>query len=174
MKARHIVLVGVASVGKTTMGREASERLGLPFADNEEEALEAAGGTDIDAMLRKHGDKGWNRVLFAVYQSLLILKERHIIAASPRLYDRRGFWTGTSKKAVSIHLVSSPLEVLMRDLKSQGIDTKITAAMKKDYLWYYEWRFEHCRKADLELHLKASLHQDVDSLCDLIKGMDER
>ena len=171
MTVKHIVLVGVAAVGKTTMGMKAAERLGLPFTDNDKEAIDAAGGKNIDAMLRKHGEKGWDRILFEAYKSILSRKERHVIAACPRLYDRRGFWTSTAKKAHSIHLASDPLSVLSRDMKNRGIEKKITAAMKRDYLWYYDWRIEHCRKAENELLLKENLGQDVESLCEFVSSI---
>ena len=171
MREKHVVIVGVASAGKTTMGREAAARLGMPFADNDEETLEAGGGGDIDAMLRKHGEAGWNRMLFEVYKGFLGMKERHIIAASPRLYDRRGFWTLTAKKSVSVHVRSTPSALLEREMKLQGFEGPVTREMKKEYESYYRWRFGHCRKADLELRMKNDVVRDVDALCALIDGL---
>ncbi len=167
--AKHIVLVGIASAGKTTMGRESAKRLGLPFADNDEEALKAAAVKSIDDALSKLGEDGWNSILFREYRALLGLKERHVIAASPRLLDRKGFWLETRKKALSIHLRSTPLAVLTRDLKNQGFKDAITAGMRKEYERYYWWRLGHCRKADLELRLIGQLDEDVSALDGLIR-----
>lgn len=47
---RNIVLVGVAGVGKTTLGRLAAEKLGLPFLDVDMGFKEAE-RADIDTLL---------------------------------------------------------------------------------------------------------------------------
>ncbi len=51
---RHVVLIGMMGVGKTTVGRLLAARLGYAFWDNDE-ALEAATGTTADEMQSERG-----------------------------------------------------------------------------------------------------------------------
>jgi shikimate kinase len=48
LHARTIALVGLMGVGKSTVGRRLARRLGLPFADGDEEIESAAGMTVSD------------------------------------------------------------------------------------------------------------------------------
>jgi shikimate kinase len=52
---RPIVLVGLMGVGKSTVGRRLAHRLGLPFADADEE-IEAAAGMTIAEIFDRFGE----------------------------------------------------------------------------------------------------------------------
>ncbi|HEX6946104.1 MAG TPA: shikimate kinase [Acidimicrobiia bacterium] len=54
-------LVGVMGVGKTSAGRLAAERLGVPFADTDEMVEEAA-GSSISAIWRVRGEEGFREL----------------------------------------------------------------------------------------------------------------
>lgn len=53
-----IWLVGVMGVGKTSVGRLAAQRLGVPFSDTDEMVERDAGAT-IPAIWRVHGEEGF-------------------------------------------------------------------------------------------------------------------
>jgi shikimate kinase len=53
--ARSIVLVGLMGAGKTKVGRQLAQRLGLPFADADDEIVEAAGCT-IEEIFERFGE----------------------------------------------------------------------------------------------------------------------
>ncbi len=55
IRAYPIALVGLMGVGKTTVGRRLSKRLGLPFYDSDEE-IEAASGRTVAGYFRDHGE----------------------------------------------------------------------------------------------------------------------
>ncbi len=55
LRARPIALVGLMGVGKTTVGRRLSRRLGVPFYDSDEQIEEASGRT-VAGYFRDHGE----------------------------------------------------------------------------------------------------------------------
>ncbi|HYI39587.1 MAG TPA: shikimate kinase [Allosphingosinicella sp.] len=75
---RSIVLVGLMGVGKSTVGRRLARRLGLPFADSDEE-IERAADHEIKEIFDRFGEAsfrdGERRVL-----RRLIAGERKVIA----------------------------------------------------------------------------------------------
>ena len=115
----HIVLVGVAAVGKTTLGAAAAPMIGLPLFDNEL-TMERQRGVTIEELSHKpENDEVIDRLLWETYQELAAAAERTLIVASPRLVGRRDFWDLTRQRAVTIHLRSTPLKVLRRDVAAQ-------------------------------------------------------
>jgi len=55
LRARPIALVGLMGVGKTTVGRRLSRRLGVPFYDSDEQ-IEEASGRSVAGYFRDHGE----------------------------------------------------------------------------------------------------------------------
>ncbi len=55
LRAKPIALVGLMGVGKTTVGRRLSRRLGVPFYDSDEE-IEQASGRTVAGYFRDHGE----------------------------------------------------------------------------------------------------------------------
>jgi len=56
LRAQPIALVGLMGVGKTTVGRRLSKRLGVPFYDSDEE-IEQASGRTVAGYFRDHGEE---------------------------------------------------------------------------------------------------------------------
>ncbi len=112
----HIVLVGVASVGKTTLGAAVAPKVRLPFYDNDL-TMERGHGVTIEDLSGKPGnDEIIDDLLWRTYSDVVAATERTLITVSPRLVGRRDFWELTRKRAVSIHLRRTPLEVLRHDV----------------------------------------------------------
>lgn len=57
-KKENLVLTGMPSSGKTTVGRRLAEMLGRPFIDTDAEIVKAA-GCDIPTLFRERGDRGF-------------------------------------------------------------------------------------------------------------------
>ncbi len=55
LRAQPIALVGLMGVGKTTVGRRLSKRIGVPFYDSDEE-IEQASGRTVAGYFRDHGE----------------------------------------------------------------------------------------------------------------------
>jgi shikimate kinase len=52
---KSIALIGLMGAGKSTVGRRLAKRIGLPFADADEE-IEAAAGLSIAEIFERHGE----------------------------------------------------------------------------------------------------------------------
>ena len=112
LPCRHIVLVGVAAVGKTTLGAAVAPTTGLLFRDNELVMQQIRGVTIEELSRTSENDAVIDGLLWETYQELAAQTERTLIAASPRLLGRRDFWELTRERSVTIHLRSTPLKVL--------------------------------------------------------------
>jgi shikimate kinase len=55
---RHLVLVGLMGVGKTTVGRRCAARLGRPFVDTDDLVV-AASGMDLPTLFAAEGEDGF-------------------------------------------------------------------------------------------------------------------
>ncbi|NNN18319.1 MAG: hypothetical protein HKL84_00525 [Acidimicrobiaceae bacterium] len=170
---KHAVLVGVAAVGKTTLGQEAAANLGIPCFD-----VELVGEQELGMTIDELSECGWkdlqiNEEFWQVYQELLRSSESSIIVASPRLVDRPDFWNLSYPRAITVHLRWLPLRILRRELAILGSmaeeDVVLTEGAKRDYYDYYWWRLAHCRKADNELRLSGDLAIDTDRLVRLLE-----
>ena len=165
----------MAAVGKTTLGAAVAPTIGLPFRDNEL-VMQQMRGVTIEELSRKpENDAVIDGLLWEAYQELATQAERTLIAASPRLLGRRDFWELTRERSVTIHLRSTPLRVLHRDVAAQtGVplsDVSLSEADKEAYYYYYWWRLRHCQKADHELRLQGELTTDTARLAEFIGSL---
>lgn len=170
---RHIVLVGVAAVGKTTLGAAVAPEVGLPFADNEFEMERRHGVTIEDLSCKPENDEMIDALLWETHQALLAATGRTLIVATPRLLGRRGFWDLTCGHATTIHVRSTPLRVLRQDIAMQkGVplcDVTLSERDKAVFYHYYWWRVRHCMKADHELRLQGNVAIDAARLAELVR-----
>ena len=58
---KHLILIGLPGSGKTTVGRLAAERLGLPFSDCDT-LIETETGLTIPAIFARQGESGFRAV----------------------------------------------------------------------------------------------------------------
>lgn len=77
---RHVVLVGLPGVGKSTVGRRLAKELERPFADVDEQ-VELAAGATIPAIFRDRGEAGFRRLEAGVVADLLGRPHPLVIAA---------------------------------------------------------------------------------------------
>lgn len=115
----RIFLIGFMGSGKTTLGKQLSEKLGLPFIDLDER-IETAAGMKINDIFSKKGEDFF-RKLEAVRLREVIEEEENMILAcgggTPCFYDNITFINATG---ISIWL-NTPKEVMAdRLLKEAG------------------------------------------------------
>ena len=77
---RHIVLVGVMGVGKTTVGRRLAKELQRPFVDADEQ-LELRAGRTIPTIFRDDGEEAFRRLESEVLADLLGRSRPLVVAA---------------------------------------------------------------------------------------------
>lgn len=166
------MLVGVAAVGKTTLGRRAASLCQLPFADTDETMERSCAVALADLSREPGGDARIDALLWATYRTLLAREERTVIAATPRLLGRDDVWRLTRARAHSIHLRATPLVVLARSLamgEAAGDGhVQPSKAEKAAFYDYYVWRLRHCQRADVALRLTGSLDVDAERLASLV------
>ena len=78
--ARHVVLVGLMGVGKSTVGRRLAKELRRPFADVDEQ-VELHAGLTIPAIFRDLGEPRFRRLEAEVLAGLLARDAPLVIAA---------------------------------------------------------------------------------------------
>ena len=75
----HIFITGFMGVGKTTMGRELSTTLNLPFIDLDE-AIEEKAGCTITTLFQTQGEQTFRKIERETLHQVIGKKEQHIVA----------------------------------------------------------------------------------------------
>jgi shikimate kinase len=170
-KIRKIVLVGVAGVGKTTIGKLAAEKLGVLFLDVDV-GFEEKEGSNIETLLERYGDTEFDKQLLAYFVEQINLDNATIFAAPARILNRKKFWDVVKLNGVSIHLQGELMDIFMRqDIWVNG--RKLTKEEKLEkQKWklefndYYKWRLKHCQKADYTVRIVGNKQIDTENLCE--------
>lgn len=76
---KHLILVGLPGAGKTTVGRAAAVRAGVPFLDFDEE-IERRTGLSPNEFFRQRGEAAFRREELALSRELV---GRHTIVVAP-------------------------------------------------------------------------------------------
>jgi shikimate kinase len=100
---RHIVLIGMMGVGKTTVGRMLARRLGWGFWDNDEALAQATGQTAADVQ-RKRGQAGLHATENRLLRDALRTRRRTVFAAAGSVVLKPELLTGQR----TVWLRSSP------------------------------------------------------------------
>jgi shikimate kinase len=166
---KNIVLIGVAGVGKTTLGEIAARKLGMSFVDVDM-GFEEAEGYDIDTLLDRYGEDGFNYRILSYFTSQIRREDHTIFAAPARVTHYKRFWEVVRENEVSIHLQGKPMEVYMRQdmwIKRRKLskEEKLKKRWKCEFYDYYEWRLRHCQKADYTVQVVGNKQIDAENLC---------
>lgn len=83
---KTLALIGLPGCGKTSVGKELAERLGLGFADCDEEVERQAGMT-IPALFEQEGEEGFRARETAVLYHLVV-KDHYVVATGGGVVTR--------------------------------------------------------------------------------------
>jgi shikimate kinase len=78
---RHVVMIGMMGVGKSTIGRLVAARLGWGFWDNDD-ALDAATATTAGDFQRRHGQAALHKIENRLLREALQAHDRTVFAAA--------------------------------------------------------------------------------------------
>jgi len=115
--ARSIVLVGMMGVGKSTIGRRLSARLGMPFLDADAE-IEAAAGMSIPDIFESRGEPDFRDGEARVIARLLDSGPA-VLATGGGAFMRQDTRDRIRDKAVSIWL-KAEADIIMRRVKRRS------------------------------------------------------
>jgi shikimate kinase len=114
---RSIVLVGLMGAGKTKVGRQLAQRLDLPFADADDEIVEAA-GCSIEEIFERFGEAafrdGERRVV-----ARLLGGERKVLATGGGAFLDPGTRARIKERGLSIWL-RADLDILVERTSRRG------------------------------------------------------
>jgi shikimate kinase len=111
--APHLVFVGLAGSGKTTVGRAVAERLGRPFVDLDQEILQREGKATVGEVFRARGE-AWFRRLEADLTRELAGKSGMVIAPGGGWIMTPGSLEAMQAVSYLIYLKVSPETALAR------------------------------------------------------------
>ena len=113
--ARSVVLVGMMGAGKSSIGRRLAARLGIPFADADNEIETAHARMSIPDIFSTYGE-----VYFRAGEARVIAR---LLESGPQVLATGGgaFMSADTRNAVSVHGISvwlkAEFDVLMRRIK---------------------------------------------------------
>ena len=170
---RKIVLVGVAGVGKTTLGKLAAEKLNILFLDVDV-GFEEKEGSNIETLLERYGDTEYDTRLLTYFVEQIIGENATIFAAPARILNRKKFWDVVRLNGVSIHLHGELTDIFMRqdiwvNKRKLTEEEKLEKQKwKREFNDYYKWRLKHCQKADHMVRIVGNKQIDAENLCEKI------
>lgn len=161
----NIVLIGMPSCGKTTLGKLLAEKLGKEFIDTDEQIKEQYG--DISEIFHQKGEKGFREIEAEIIKETA-KKQSAVIATGG----------GAVLNAANIRLLKGNGKVIFID---RSLDKLITTddrplsssreMLEKRYIERYDL---YCKSADYKINADFSLEENLKRLLEVIENEDTR
>ncbi len=120
-RAHRICLVGLRGAGKSTLGRRAGERLGLPFVELNLEIEEQA-GMAVDELMALYGQEGYRRLEAQAISRVIATHDTMILAVAGGIVAEPETYARLLAAFHTVWVKASPAEHMAR-VREQG-DTR--------------------------------------------------
>ena len=117
--ARHVVLVGMMAVGKTTVGQALAERLGRPFLDSDQ-MVEQRTGRTVREIFEAEGEPAYRLLETAVLVEALASPEPAVIAAAGGVVLAAANRAALKAPGPTVIWLRAPVEVLAQRVATAG------------------------------------------------------
>jgi len=134
-KPTRIFLIGPMGAGKTTIGRQLANQLGLEFIDSDQE-IQARTGVDIPTIFEYEGEEGFRDREEVVIDDLTQIEQR-VLATGGGAVVRPANRQNLSARGIVVYLECSPeqqYERTYRDRKRPLIQTEDPLASLKELM----------------------------------------
>lgn len=111
----RIALIGLRGAGKSTVGRELSVALEVPFCELDSE-VEHEAGLELSQIFELHGAEGFHRFEAEALERILGTSERQVIAAGGSIVESPENYSRLLETCRCIWLTATPSEHLSRVL----------------------------------------------------------
>ncbi len=113
VESRHVALVGMMAVGKTTVGRIVAAEIGRPFVDMDQIIVEEQGMT-VSQMFATHGEPWFRRVEADTLERVLAATEPQVVSLGGGAVTTERCRELLSAHAFVVWLRANPATVLSR------------------------------------------------------------
>jgi len=120
-RAHRICLVGLRGAGKSTLGRRAGERLGIPFVELNRE-IEEQSGMPVDDLMALYGQEGYRRLEAQAIDRVIATHDTMILAVAGGIVAEPETYNLLLAKFHTIWVKATPAEHMAR-VREQG-DTR--------------------------------------------------
>lgn len=117
-RARRICLLGLRGAGKSTLGRQAGEALGVPFVELNDE-IEAHGGMPVSEVMALYGQEGYRQLEAQALERVIATHESVILAAAGGIVAEPVTYNSVLGHFHTIWLQALPEEHMSR-VRAQG------------------------------------------------------
>lgn len=117
-RAQRICLVGLRGAGKSTLGRMAGARLGMPFVELNRE-IEEQSGMPVDEVMALYGQEGYRRLEAQAVGRVIATHEAMILAVAGGIVAEPATYNSLLGNFHTIWVKASPAEHMAR-VREQG------------------------------------------------------
>ncbi|MGH1368424.1 MAG: helix-turn-helix transcriptional regulator [Maritimibacter sp.] len=117
-RAHRICLVGLRGAGKSTLGRMAGARLGIPFVELNRE-IEEQSGMPVDEVMALYGQEGYRRLETQAVSRVISTHDTMILAVAGGIVAEPGTYNSLLGNFHTVWVKASPSEHMAR-VREQG------------------------------------------------------